>query len=190
MENLNQLNSISDTLNSQITSLSNHKESEIIKEDFTLKNYDLKFLDCNYYKGNTDPIEIYDFTSWFEKLNKYTSSVSGNYQTGPIYYDEYWGITNSKKALSIITTIFWNLLYLLSFLLLFQGSLLGMFAIFIKDCSTLSNYVVSSENLDRGEPRFFKNEISIDYFNTCINGNGNTINENNIPKNKTVIVKN
>ena len=105
MEHLNQLNSISDTLNSQITSLSNHKESEIIKEDFTLKNYDLKFLDCNYYKGNTDPIEIYDFTSWFEKLNKYTSSVSGNYQTGPIYYDEYWGITNSKSGYVYYNTV-------------------------------------------------------------------------------------
>ena len=46
---------------------------------------------CNYYKGDDTsvPKAKYNFDSWFIFLNKYTSKVSGNIQTGIYYYDEF-----------------------------------------------------------------------------------------------------
>ena len=62
MDQLNELYSLKDTLNSHITTLSTYKESKVIKDVFTSKNYDVKFLDCNYYKGDTStPKAKYDF---------------------------------------------------------------------------------------------------------------------------------
>ena len=44
MDQLNSLYSLNDTLNSHITTLSSYQESTYIKQTFTSKNYDVKFL--------------------------------------------------------------------------------------------------------------------------------------------------
>ena len=107
MDQLNELYSLKDTLNSHITTLSTYKESKVIKDVFTSKNYDVKFLDCNYYKGDSTstPKAKYDFDEWFTFLNKYTSKVSGNVQNGPIFYDEFWGKTTSKSGYTYYNTV-------------------------------------------------------------------------------------
>ena len=105
MDDLNNLYSLYDTLNSHITTLSNHKQIEIINEVFTSKNYDKKFLDCKYYVGDRVPKYEFYFSNWFDILNKYTSTNYGNYQTGPLYYDEYWGITTSQHGYEYYNTV-------------------------------------------------------------------------------------
>ena len=106
MNDLQNLYSLYDTLNSHITTLSNYKQIEIIIDyEFTSKNYDKKFLDCKYYKGDRESkIEFY-FSNWFDILNAYTSRIHGNYQTGPLYYDEYWGIKTSDYVYKYYNTL-------------------------------------------------------------------------------------
>jgi len=98
MDQLNKLYALSDTLNNHIAAISDYKSSEVLKNTFPSStfNYDTRFLDCDYYKYNTN--NKYNFIEWFDELNKYTSKVTGNKQlttSGNTVYDDHWGITNT-----------------------------------------------------------------------------------------------
>ena len=101
MDSLNNLLDLKDTLNSHISTLSNHKESTVIAS-FKSQNCGSQFLNeneiCSFLRTDTTPQQKYDFNKWLEFLNKYTSKSQGNVQTGSFNYDEFWGTTNSKDG--------------------------------------------------------------------------------------------
>ena len=98
MDSLNELLDLKETLNSHITTLSSHRNSEVISQ-FKSKNCGTKYFneDCQYFRTDSSPSQIY-FNKWLDFLNKYTSKMEGNVQRGPYFYDEYWGTTNSKDG--------------------------------------------------------------------------------------------
>ena len=108
MDSLNNLLDLKDTLNSHISTLSNHKESTVIAS-FKSQNCGSQFLNeneiCSFLRTDTTPQQKYDFNKWLEFLNKYTSKNNVNVQIGPYFYDEYWGTTNSKDGYTAYHTI-------------------------------------------------------------------------------------
>ena len=98
MNDLNDLLALKDTLNTHKTTLNTHRESVVIN-NFKSKNCGEKFLNtgCNYIRTDVNPNVRYDFNKWLDHLNKCTSKIEGNYQTGSFNYDELWGTTSSSR---------------------------------------------------------------------------------------------
>ena len=86
------------------------------------------------------------------------------------YMDEFRRCNNLLKA---FTTIFWNLLYLFSWMLYFMIGFIGMLAIIGKDYANIVSYLTSEENLTSEEPKILLKIEAVDYLNICVNGDGN-----------------
>ena len=91
MDQLDDLYSLQNEINTHKTTLSTHSTSLVIKQ-FNDKNYEKNFLDCNYFNEDA-PTTQYNFIEWLDELNLYTQKST--YQN---HYDERWDKVTSYQG--------------------------------------------------------------------------------------------
>jgi hypothetical protein len=74
--------------------------------------------------------------------------------------------------LRIFIHILWNIMYLLCFITFILAFLLGILGIAGKDGSIIAHYLISETNLESEKPLLINDNDTINYINTCVNGNG------------------
>jgi hypothetical protein len=74
--------------------------------------------------------------------------------------------------LRIFIHILWNIMYLLCFITFILAFLFGILGIVGKDGSIIAHYLISKTNLESEKPLVIDDNDTINYINTCVNGNG------------------
>lgn len=80
------------------------------------------------------------------------------------------------QCIRIFLHILWNFLAFFSFILMLLGGIIGLVGIVLTDGVGVLDYVVSSDNLtpqEEGISPIILSGESLDYINTCLNGDGN-----------------
>ena len=80
------------------------------------------------------------------------------------------------QCIRIFLHILWNFLAFFSFILMLLGGIIGLVGIVLTDGVGVLDYVVSPENLtpqEEGLSPIILSGESLDYINTCLNGDGN-----------------
>ena len=74
--------------------------------------------------------------------------------------------------LRIFIHILWNIMYLLCFVTFILAFSFGILGIVGKDGSIIVHYLISKTNLESEKPLLIDDSDTINYINTCVNGNG------------------
>jgi hypothetical protein len=98
MDQLDDLYSLQNEINTHKTTLSTHSTSLVIQQ-FNDKNYEKNFLDCNYFNNNNPSVQ-YNFNEWLDELNLYTQISTNSYQN---HYNERWDKVTSYQGYTYLT---------------------------------------------------------------------------------------